>query len=242
MDVVFFLQCKVDMTEGSWPACKEVLREMAQMAKTSRWGRDRVLDLQEAFTNRVPKSSEALAMLQYRAGSKPSAESVILKPLSLRDFLQLMERRLEQNRGKTLPSQRLPRCGMKTCTGKVGNKLLVCHEIFGPEQAETDVYQYNYYRQRVPDLSFTRDEWVSVGVLAALGRPSLAGHLWGQQEEAEGDATEVFSYRRRRMVPVRFICLACSSECYKDIVAALRMWEGPDDEHQAVVITTTCDV
>ena len=241
MEVVFFLQCRVDMTEGSWPACKEVLREMAQMAKTCYLVRDRVQDLQEALTHRVPNSSEALAMLKYRAGSKPTAESVILKPLPLRDFLALMERRLEQTRGKTFPSQMLPRCSMKTCTGKVGNKLLVCHEIFGPDQAETDVYQYNYYSQRVQDLSFTRDEWVRVKMLTALGLPSLAGHLWGQQEEAEGDTKEFFSYRRRRMVPVRFLCLACSSECYKDIVAALRMWEGPDDEHQAVVVTVTCD-
>ena len=240
MEVVFFLQCRVDMTEGSWPACKEVLREMAQMAKTSHWVLDRVRGLQEALTNRFPNSSGALAMLRHMAGWKLSADAVIRKPMPLRDFLALMERRMEQVRGKTYPTKMLPMCSIKTCTGQVGNKLLVCQEIFRPDQAETDVYQYQYHRQRVQGLSFTRDEWVRVRMLTALGLPSLAGHLWGQQEEAEGDTKEVFSYRRRRMVPVRFLCLACSSECYKDIVTALRMWEGPDDDHQAVVVTTSC--
>ena len=210
------------------------------MAKTSRWILDRVRDLQEALTNKFLNSSGALAMLKYMAGWKPSADSVILSPLPLRDFLTLMERRIEQIRGKSYPREMLPRCSMKACTGEVGNRLLVCQEIFRPDQAVTDVYQYHYHSQRVQGSSFTRDEWVRVRMLTALGLPSLAGHLWGQQDEEGGDAKEVFSYRRRRMVPGRFLCLACSSECYKDIVTALRRWEGPDDDHQAVVITTSC--
>ena len=85
------------------------------------------------------------------------------------------------------------------------------------------------------------------GRLAAHARVQHpdAGHPLARRDlrevdEAGGGAKEVFSYRRRRMVPVRFLCLACSSECYKDIVTALRRWEGPDDDHQAVVITTSC--
>ena len=240
MEIAFYLQCRVDMAEGSWPACKEVLREMAQMAQTGHGVLYRVRDLQGALTDRFPNSSGALTMLKLSAGWKPLVASVIRKPLPLREFLALMERRIEQNRGKTYPWEMLPRCSIRTCTGKVGNNLLVCREIFQPEQAETDVYQYHYYRQRVQDLSFTRDEWVLVKKLTALGLPSLAGYLWSAQEDGtEGGTKEVFSYRRRRMVPVRFVCLACSSTCYRDIVTALRMWEGPNDEQQVVVVTAS---
>ena len=152
MEIAFYLQCRVDMAEGSWPACKEVLREMAQMAQTGHGVLHRVRDLQGALADRFPSSSRALTMLKLSAGWKPLVESVVRKPLPLREFLALMERRIEHNRGQPYPRERLPLCSIRTCEGKVGNNLLVCREIFQPEQAETDVYPVSYTHLTLPTI------------------------------------------------------------------------------------------
>jgi hypothetical protein len=49
----------------------------------------------------------------------------------------------------------------------------------------------------------------------------------------------VYSERRNRCVPFYRGCFACSGRCYKDIVNALWLWEGPSEEQQVVVITAT---
>ena len=54
----------------------------------------------------------------------------------------------------------------------------------------------------------------------------------------EHHSVRLYSRRRCRMVTLHTGLFACSVSCYKDIVSATKLWEGPQDSQQVVVITT----
>ena len=125
-----------------------------------------------------------------------------------------------------------PRCSLLACRRKLGRSLL---------KPEYPIY------------------WNGTGVEPDMTTDVHAGDdIWtfdssGHQEECpdsmrgmgerlkvraeEQTAAMVYSRRRRKWVKIHYGCFACSKDCYDNIIDAIRLWEGPLEREQAVVIT-----
>ena len=231
MDLVAVSRNMVDTIGGSWLACRDLVRIIGQCAPTclalansqkvlSRMLRERFpgLDRFLRLQNHVHRLE--LVNIFYEAIEWPmTIEEVLVallqNPMDQERSISRAQRFLWANRG-------IRRCSVKACGRPLGVHLL--HSPIGTENIdlETDVYgiyQWDPTYPRMPTLC------------------QLHKHLT-EMRMYHGEC-RIYSERRNSCVGFHWGCFACSGQCYKDIVNALWLWEGPCEEQQVVVITAS---
>ena len=231
MDLVAVSRNMVDTIGGSWPACRDLVRVLGQFAPRCpalansqkvisrmllEWfpGLDRFLRLQH-HVHRLE-----FVNLFYEA---------VEWPMPIDEVLFALLQSPEDQERSIVRAQRLPwanrgirRCSVKACGRPLGVNLLRFPIGTEDTDLETDLYGIYPWEHTYPHLS----------TLSQLHR-----HLT-EMRMYDGEC-HVYSERRNRWVSFYQACFACSGHCYKDIVNALWLWEGPRDEQQVVVITAS---
>ena len=231
MDLVAVSRNMVDTIGGSWLACRDLVRVMGQLAPTCpalansqkvisrilcEWfpGLDRFLSLQH-HVHRLE-----LINVFYEA---------VEWPMPIEEMMHALLQSAEDQERSIVRAQRLPwanrgirRCSVKACGRPLGVNLLRFPGGTENMVLETDLYGTYPWEHSYPHLS-------TVG--------QLHKHLT-ETRVYDGEC-QVYSERRHRLVSFYQGCFACSGPCYKDIVNALWLWEGPRDEQQVVVITAS---
>ena len=229
MDLVLFLQRRLDALGGSWPDCRETLRILAQLAPTCRLlantqkARTRELATRFAGTDDFLVLQKSLISFRYMRVFQRS----ITAPLPRDEFLDCVSKgpgtgtaeSALQWQGESGPGG-VPHCSVLACGRLLGTRMMVCREGTRWSQVETDVYgcyeEYPYADQMQNLMELYTN----------------LTHVFNMVGECR-----IYSCRRRRRVNLHYGCFACSAECYWDIVRALQLWEGPDEAQQVVVVT-----
>ena len=216
-------QCRVALTGGSWPDCRDALDFIGQLSLVSpQVARIRGL-LRNNLYIKFPAAIDFEAFQRDLCRAYERLPAVILHPLRTPDFLAVMT-----NEDEFLG----PRCSLLACRRQLGRSLL---------EPEYPIYWNGtgVEPDRTTDVHAWDDIWAS--------------HPSGQQGEGpdsvrgmgerltvcfeEQTAAMEYSRRRRRWVKIHHGCFACSKDCYENIIDVIRLWEGPLEMHQAVVIT-----
>ena len=125
-----------------------------------------------------------------------------------------------------------PTCSLLACRRKLGRSLL---------EPEYPIYWNGtgVEPDRTTDVHARDDIWTFDPSGHQGGGPDSIREM-GERLKVrveEQTAAMVYSRRRRKWVKVHYGCFACSKDCYDNIILAIRLWEGPLEMHQAVVIT-----
>ena len=220
-------QCRVALTGGSWLDCRDALETIGKLSLAS----PRVAEIRESLRNilyaKFPAAHAFTSFQRNREQAHELLPDIITRPLRTPDFLSAM----------TSEDERLaPKCSLLACCRQLGRLL---------RDADSPIYE----RER-PGLAFYRDLSTDINARDDI-TASNTGRHWGEGPDTvremgtrlgrffeEHATVKVYSRRRRRFVDVHHGCFACSKACYESIVEALRLWEGPLDTQQAIVVTS----
>ena len=223
MNLEMVVQCRVTLIRGSWLDCREALVLIGKLAIVSQ----RVASLRKALYDiiyeRCPAAIEYVKFQRTLTNAGSIVRSFVSTPLCTHDFLMAMI---------TRDPHHAPRCGLKACSRRVGSYL------YAADGWRADARRTGL-SCGVTDASSKDDITPSNMGRFGSGPDTLREigmRLWVFHQEHH--SARLYSRRRGRMVRLYNGLFACSVNCYQDIVSAIRLWEGPQEAQQVVVITT----
>ena len=231
MDLVAVSRNMVDTIGGSWLACRDLLRVLGQLAPTC----PALANLQKVISGMLRERFPGLdrfLRLQHHVHRLELINvfyEAIEWPMPIEEMMHALLQSSEEQERSIVRAQRLPwanrgirKCSVKACGRPLGRNLLWFPAGTEDFDLETDLYGTYPWEHPYPHLS-------TVG--------QLHKHLTAMR--MYNGECQVYSERRNRLVSFYQGCFACSGRCYKDIVNALWLWEGPREEEQVVVITVS---
>jgi hypothetical protein len=223
MNLETVAQCRVALMRGSWLDCREALVVIGKLAIASQRVAALRKPLYDIIYERCPAASEYVEFQRTLTKAGRTFSSVVSTPLCTHDLIMAMI---------TRDPHHAPRCGLKACSRRVGNYLY-----------EADGWRGDAHRMGQPcgvtDVSSKDDITPSNTGRYGSGPDTLREigmRLWVFYEEHHN--ARLYSRRRCRMIKLHTGLFACSVSCYQDIVSAIKLWEGPQEAQQVVVITT----
>ena len=223
MNLETVAQCRVALIRGSWLDCREALVVIGKLAMVT--PRVAILrkQLYDTIYERSPAAGEYVEFQRNLANLSRTFSSVVSAPLFSREFIMAMI---------TRDPLQAPRCGLKACGRRVGSYLYAADGWRGDAQLAGRP-------NGVTDISSKDDITPSSTGRYGSGPDTLRQigmRLWVFYEEHH--SVRLYSRRRGRMIRLHMGLFACSVSCYKDIVSASKLLEGPQDAQQVVIITT----
>ena len=223
MNLETVAQCRVALIRGSWLDCREALVVIGKLAMATPRVAALRKPLYDTIYERCPTAGEYVEFQRTLANASRTFPSFVSIPLGTREFIMAMI---------TREPHQAPRCGLKACGRRVGNYLYAADGWRGEAQRTGQPCG-------VTDISSKDDITPSNTGRFGSGPDTLREmgmRLWVFYEEHHN--VRLYSRRRCRMIKLHTGLFACSVSCYKDIVSASKLWEGPQDAQQVVIITT----
>ena len=231
MDLVAVSRNMVDTIGGSWLACRDLIKIIGQCAPTCLALANSQKVLSKMLRERFPGLDRFLRLQHHlhRLEFVNVFYEAVEWPMPIEEVLFALLQSPEDQGRSIVRARRLPwanrgirRCSVKACGRPLGINLL--RFPTGVENIDLETDFYGSYQWAPTHLHLT--------TLRQFHK-----HLT-EMRMYDGEC-HVYSERRNRSVRFYWGCFACSGQCYRDIVNALWLWEGPSEEQQVVVITTS---